>query len=248
MKPEQINISMGIEYDGSKFHGWESQPNLRTIQEVVEDALSIVANHPIKVTVSGRTDRGVHAKEQVIHFATTAQRSEYSWIRGGVSNLPDDVTILWAREMPAEFHARFSAVARHYQYQIINQPVRPAINRDTLTWEYRKLDAEKMHQAAQYLLGEHNFNSLRASACQAHSPVRTITKISVVREGVLIKLDVTANAFLQHMVRNIVGVLIAIGCGEKPIEWIVEVLKQKDRRAAGITAPPNGLYLMDIQY
>jgi len=243
-----MRVAMGVEYDGSMFSGWQSQLGQRTVQGAVEQALSAVADHPVRVCCAGRTDSGVHAAGQVIHFDTGARRSSRSWVFGANANLPKDVVALWATEVPESFHARFSALWRHYRYVIFNRPVRPTFLARRTTWEYRPLDERRMQAAAAFLVGEHDFNAYRAVACQAHSPVRTIYRLDVLRRGEMIYLDVEANGFLHHMVRNIAGVLMAIGSGERPPEWAGTVLESRDRRLGGVTATPWGLYLARVGY
>ena len=222
-----MRIALGVEYDGSAFHGWQYQGDVRSVQETLEQGLSTVADHPVSVHCAGRTDTGVHATGQVVHFETEAHRSERSWILGTNSNLPDDVSISWAREMPESFHARFSAIGRHYCYQIINRKFRSALWRNRAVWIHHPLDEVRMQQAAQHLVGTHDFSSYRALACQAKHPVRTIHSLEVTRAGEMISVSIHANAFLHHMVRNIAGVLIAIGKGEQPVIWSREVLDLK---------------------
>jgi tRNA pseudouridine38-40 synthase len=241
-------IALGIEYDGSAFRGWQSQAHAVGIQSLVERALAAVADHPIEVTAAGRTDAGVHALMQVVHFDTTAERSERGWMLGATSNLPKQVTVLWARAVSDAFHARYSAQARSYRYYILNRPVRAAIGADYVSWVREPLDEAWMHSAAQFLLGEHDFSSFRAAQCQARTPMRHVFEVTVRRFGAVLELAITANAFLHHMVRNIAGVLIAIGTGEQPIEWAREVLEARDRTFGGITAPPGGLYLTGVRY
>ncbi len=243
-----MRLAMGVEYDGSRFSGWQIQNGQRTVQEAVQQALARVADHPVRVVCAGRTDTGVHATGQVIHFDTGAQRSARSWVFGANANLPREVVILWVREVDDSFHARFSAERRRYRYIIFNRAVRPTFLAGRTSWEYRLLDERRMNQAAQYLLGEHDFNAYRAVACQAHSPLRTVYRLEVAREEELLYLDVEANAFLHHMVRNIAGVLITIGAGEMPPEWAREVLESRDRRLGGVTAPAQGLYLAGVSY
>jgi len=218
------------------------------VQACVEEAVSRVADHPVAVICAGRTDTGVHATGQVVHFDTEARRTERSWVLGGNVKLPRDVAITWAKQVDGDFHARFSAQARQYRYEILNRAFRPAIDRDHRVWDYRPLDAARMRQAARALLGEHDFSSYRALACQAKSPVRTVHRLDVTREGQCVLIDIRANAFLHHMVRNIAGVLMAIGCGEQPVEWAGEVLGLRDRTLGGVTAPPQGLYLTRVEY
>ncbi|HFC54248.1 MAG TPA: tRNA pseudouridine(38-40) synthase TruA [Gammaproteobacteria bacterium] len=239
---------MGVEYDGSRFSGWQVQNGQRTVQGAVQEALSRVADRPVEVACAGRTDAGVHATGQVIHFDTVAQRSARSWVFGANANLPKEVAILWVKEVDDSFHARFSAERRRYRYIIFNRPIRPTFLAGRISWEYRPLDERRMNQAARYLLGEHDFSAYRAVACQAASPVRTVYRLQVTRKGELLYLDVEANAFLHHMVRNMAGVLMAIGAGERSPEWAREVLETGDRRLGGVTAPAQGLYLAGVSY
>ncbi|HVF15453.1 MAG TPA: tRNA pseudouridine(38-40) synthase TruA [Steroidobacteraceae bacterium] len=243
-----MRIALGIEYDGSAFRGWQTQEQAIGIQSLVEKALAGVADHPVEVLAAGRTDAGVHALMQVVHFDTTAQRSARAWVLGTTSNLPKQISVLWAREVSDAFHARYSAQSRSYRYYILNRPIRPAIGADYVSWVRDPLDAARMHHAAQHLLGEHDFTSFRAAACQSRTPMRFLHSIDVVRSGEIIELAITANAFLHHMVRNIAGVLIAIGMGEQSEEWTREVLQARDRTQGGITAPPGGLYLTGVRY
>ena len=243
-----MKIALGVEYDGSAFHGWQYQGDVRSVQELLQQALSRVADHEVTVHCAGRTDRGVHANGQVVHFETEAVRSERSWILGANTNLPDDVNVSWAKEMLQSFHARFSAVGRRYRYLIVNRPFRSALWRNRAVWVHRPLDAERMQQAAQGLVGTHDFSSYRALACQAKHPVRTLHSLEVRREGELISIEVHANAFLHHMVRNIAGVLIAIGKGDQAESWAKEVLDLRDRTLGGVTAPPQGLSLTKVDY
>jgi tRNA pseudouridine38-40 synthase len=218
------------------------------IQSVVEAALSKVADHPVAVTAAGRTDAGVHAAMQVVHFDTPAVRSERGWVLGATTNLPSQVSVLWSREVTEAFHARYSALARTYRYVILNRTPRPALAADRVCWIREPLDENRMRTAAAHLLGEHDFSSFRAAECQARTPLRNLHEIDVVRTGEHIVLTVRANAFLHHMVRNIAGVLIAIGSGERPTDWTAEVLAAHDRTKGGVTAPPGGLYLAGIRY
>ena len=243
-----MRLALGIEYDGSAFRGWQSQAHAVGIQSVVEAALTEVADHPIEVVAAGRTDAGVHALMQVVHFDTTSTRSERSWMLGATSNLPKQVTVLWARPVTDAFHARYSAQARSYRYYILNRAVRPAIGADYVSWVRDPLNEVDMNSAAQLLLGEHDFSSFRAAQCQARTPMRCIYEVSVRRFGEIVELAITANAFLHHMVRNIAGVLIAIGSGEQPVGWAKAVLDARDRTLGGITAPPGGLYLTGVRY
>ena len=241
-------IAMGVEYDGSHFVGWQSQREGETVQQNVEKALSKVANHPVKIFCAGRTDTGVHANEQVIHFETTASRKNYSWLSGCNTYLPKSISILWAVEVPESFHARFSATQRTYRYTILNRKIRPSILNNYVSFISYPLDEVRMQQAAQHLLGTHDFTSYRTVNCQAKSPVRTLQKLDVTREGEFIHLDLQADGFLHHMVRNIAGVLIKIGAGNADIDWSKEVLEHRNRCLGGVTASSKGLYLKKITY
>lgn len=244
-----MRIALGVEYDGSRFHGWQSQRSgVRTVQLAVEQALSAVADHDIQVYAAGRTDTGVHAIAQVVHFDTQSVRPAHGWVMGANIKLPADVSILWAKEVPKEFHARFSAQTRTYRYFILNRMSRPAVLAKRVTWVHRLLDASLMHQAGQSLMGEQDFTSYRAVHCQAKSPIRTIHALQVMRQHDVVIIEVRADGFLHHMVRNIAGVLIAIGSGERPVEWATEVLVHKDRTLGGITAAPDGLYFHRVDY
>ncbi|MFP5350027.1 MAG: tRNA pseudouridine(38-40) synthase TruA [Gammaproteobacteria bacterium] len=243
-----MRIAALIEYDGSPFNGWQLQNNGRSIQGCVEAALSKVADETIRVTVAGRTDAGVHAAGQVIHFDTQVQRTSHAWVRGAVSNLPTEVALLWASEVDAEFHARFSATGRHYDYVILNRAIRPTYLARRVTHEYRPLDVARMQQAAQYLVGTHDFNAFRSVECQAKTSVREVRSLTVERHGDYVRLHAYANAFLHHMVRNIAGVLLAIGAGEREPDWAQTVLASRDRTQGGVTAPPDGLYLTAVEY
>jgi len=243
-----MRIALGVEYDGSDFCGWQRQTMGRTVQGCLETALSVVADHAVKVVCAGRTDTGVHATGQVIHFDTGAQRDTKAWVQGGNSNLPGDISVQWAAAMDPAFHARFSARSRSYRYIILNRSVTSALLRNRACRVYRPLDVSTMVVAAGHLLGEHDFTSLRAAACQAKHPVRTIHRLDVCRCGDFIYIDVTANAFLHHMVRCIAGVLIAVGTGEQTPEWVGRLLAMRDRAAGGITAPAAGLYLVGVKY
>ncbi len=243
-----MRFAIGIEYQGSRFQGWQRQRGGRSVQACIEQALSRVANQPVAVVTAGRTDTGVHATAQVAHFDTSSRRSNYSWQRGANSFLHSDVAVTWISPVPDDFHARFSALRRCYRYVILNRNTRSAVFRDLATWDYRPLDAARMQNAARSLIGEHNFSGFRAAGCQASSATRTIYNLDVRRHGAWICIDVCANAFLQHMVRNLVGVLTAIGAGDQPEEWATEVLLGRDRRQGGVTAPACGLYLTAVVY
>lgn len=241
-------LAIGIEYDGTAYNGWQIQPHAPSIQESLNNAVSVVADAPVEVVGAGRTDTGVHATAQVAHFDTGAVRSERSWLLGINSNLPPDISIHWVARVPAEFHARFAARSRSYRYLILNTPVRSALYRHRAWWVLKPLDAQRMHEAAQVLLGEHDFSSFRAAACQASSPVRTMTAIDVQRYGDIIAIDCSANAFLHHMVRNLAGSLMRIGSGEAESGWLAEILAAKDRTVSGMTAPAGGLTLTAVDY
>ena len=238
-----------IEYDGTHYHGWQYQnETLATVQLEVERALSKVANHFVRVNCAGRTDAGVHASGQIVHFESDAKRSARAWIFGSNANLPRDIVIHWVKQVPNDFHARFSAIARCYQYTIYNNPIRPAIFRHSVTWQCLPLDEALMQQAANSMLGEHDFSSFRASGCQAKSPIKTIEYINIHRQGDIITLHIKANAFLHHMVRNIAGTLMAIGAKKEAVSWVSELLKAKNRADGGTTAPAAGLTLTEISY
>ena len=244
-----MRIAMGIEYDGSHFCGWQRQKeDLPTVQESLEIGISKVANAEVKIVCAGRTDTGVHGYGQVIHFDTDTERSERSWVLGTNANINKGISVMWAKPVSDDFHARFSAVRRQYRYVIANRFVRPTFAAGRVSWDHRPLDEHRMQQAAQHLLGEHDFNSYRAAACQAHSPVRTLHRLDVQRCEDLVIIDLEANAFLHHMVRNIAGVLMAIGAGEQAVDWSREVLEARDRTQGGVTAPPHGLYFMGVEY
>jgi len=237
-----------VEYDGSAFCGWQRQSEPCSVQEAVEAALSQVADQPIAVTVAGRTDAGVHALGQVIHFDASAARSDRAWLRGANSNLPAEVALLWVGPVAGDFHARFAATGRRYRYVILNRAVRPTVLGRRVTHEYRPLDVARMRAGAEYLVGTHDFSSYRAQECQAKSPVRELRRLAVARHGEFVSIEAEANAFLHHMVRNIAGVLMAIGAGERDPPWAREVLEARDRAVGGITAPPDGLYLVAVDY
>ena len=241
-------IALGLEYDGSAFSGWQSQAHASGVQSALEQALSRVADHPVEVVAAGRTDAGVHALMQVVHFDSDAVRSERGWVLGTNTNAPTSISALWAREVSGAFHARYSAFARRYRYVILNRTPRPALAAQRVSWVRDPLDADLMQTAARALIGEHDFTSFRAAECQARTPMRQMHEITVERRGELIVISVLANAFLHHMVRNIAGVLIAIGTGERPVQWAGEVLAARDRKQGGITAPASGLYLAGVRY
>jgi tRNA pseudouridine38-40 synthase len=242
-------IALGVEYDGSRFRGWQIQEaGVRTIQDCLERALSKVADHAVSTVCAGRTDAGVHSLGQVVHFDTAAQRVSRAWLLGTNAHLPPDVNVLWAQPVSTTFHARFSALTRRYRYIVLNRSLRSALQRQRATRHYKPLDAERMNEAAQHLVGEHDFTAFRSRHCQAKNPVRTVYGLTVERHNEYVVLEIEANAFLHHMVRNIAGVLLAIGSGEQPTRWIRAVLAGRDRQFGGVTAPPEGLYLLSVRY
>lgn len=243
-------VALALSYDGSAYHGWQSQkkPQVPTVQEALESSLSKVADSPVIVQCAGRTDAGVHASHQIVHFDSPVSRTEKAWVSGGNTNLPRNIAIQWAKPVPSDFSARFSATARRYRYIILNTPARPSLLASGVTWESRPLAHQAMHNAAQSLVGELDFTSYRAVACQSKTPMRNVHFIDVSRRGDLVIIDLQANAFLHHMVRNIAGVLISIGRGDMPERWCRDVLLAKDRTAGGVTAPPFGLYLANVIY
>ncbi|MDP3841636.1 MAG: tRNA pseudouridine(38-40) synthase TruA [Oxalobacteraceae bacterium] len=245
-------IALGMQYDGSPWSGWQTQPDGCTVQDVLEAALKKFTRHEIATVCAGRTDAGVHAIEQVIHFDTDISRETASWVRGVNAFLPPSIAVRWAcevrRDGADDFHARFSASARTYHYVLYNHPVRSPLLCGKVGWVFRPLDESNMRIAARALIGMHDFSAFRASQCQAKSPVRTMHEIDIARKGNLIVITLRANAFLHHMVRNIVGSLISIGIGKKPADWLKEVLEGRDRKYAAPTFMPDGLYLAKIEY
>lgn len=241
-------IALGLEYDGSRFLGWQTQPGGGTVQDALEPALGAIAGAAISTTAAGRTDRGVHARLQVVHFDTEAKRPESAWVRGVNALLPDAMAILWSREVPDDFHARYGALSRTYRYELLNRPVRAALNANYAGWFHLPLDLEKMRAAAARLVGEHDFSAFRSSECQAKTPVRRIQALAVSREGETIHFVIRANAFLHHMVRNLVGTLVYVGKGKHPPQWVEEVLRSRSRARAAPTFGPEGLYLEKIEY
>lgn len=243
-----MRIALGVEYDGRPYCGWQSQPSGNTVQDALQAALSQIADAPIAVIAAGRTDTGVHGLEQVVHFDTPIARPLTAWVRGANAYLPDSIAVRWAHAVPDEFHARFSAEGRSYRYLLINRPVRSAIHAGKMGWFHLPLDIEAMRKAAQYLLGEHDFSAFRAAECQAKSPVKCMNNIDIFQEGEMLVFELSANAFLHHMVRNIVGCLVYVGKGKYPPEWLAEVLAGRERRRAAPTFAPDGLYLRRIAY
>ncbi|WP_035383592.1 tRNA pseudouridine(38-40) synthase TruA [Ferriphaselus sp. R-1] len=243
-----MRIALGVEYDGSAYYGWQSQPHGNTVQDVLQAALSGVAAQPVAVIAAGRTDTGVHALEQVVHFDTGVERPLSAWVRGTNALLPKNVSVLWAHAVPDEFHARFSAHGRSYRYVLLDRPVRPAIRHGKVGWFHLPLDVEAMRAAAAYLLGEHDFTAFRAAECQAKSPVKHLHRLDIRREGELIVFELAANAFLHHMVRNLVGSLVYVGKGKHPPEWVRDVLESRSRALAAPTFAPDGLYFCSAEY
>lgn len=236
-----MRIALGVEYDGTDFLGWQRLDKGRTVQGVLEQALSFVAAAPVAVTCAGRTDAGVHGRCNVVHFEPPVERADRSWLLGANSRLPDDVCIRWLRRLPGDFHARFSARARRYRYTLLNRSIRPALDARYVAWLRDPLDAQLMQQGATHLLGEHDFSAFRTVACQAPNPVRTVHSLAVRRDGDYIHFEIQANAFLHHMVRNIVGSLLVVGQGQRDPAWIAELLQGRNRTVAGPTAPSRGL-------
>lgn len=243
-----MRLAAIVEYDGTGFCGWQYQESVRTIQAELEKAISNVADSSVRIITAGRTDAGVHATGQVIHFDVEVNRDNNAWLRGMNSNLPADVVIHWVNQVADDFHARFDATGRHYHYVILNRRTRPTFLAKKVSWDYRELDVERMQAAARFLEGEHDFSSFRAVACQAKSPVRDLRQLKISTRGDYIVLHVYANAFLHHMVRNLAGVLMTIGAGEQEPEWAKSVLAARDRTQGGLTAPPDGLYLTTVEY
>jgi tRNA pseudouridine38-40 synthase len=243
-----MRVALGIEYDGTAYNGWQRQKTGTGIQALVEEALSSVADESVEVICAGRTDTGVHASAQVVHFDSNAERSSRGWLLGVNTGLPDDINANWATFVDDEFHARFSATSRTYRYLILNRLVRSALFRHRAWWVYERLDEQAMREAGEFLLGEHDFSAFRAAGCQASTPVREIRSLQVSRSGDWLAVTVTANAFLQHMVRNITGLLVTIGKGDEKPAWTKSVLESRDRKEGGVAAPPHGLTLTDVEY
>jgi tRNA pseudouridine38-40 synthase len=243
-----MRIALGLEYDGAGFSGWQSQPGGNTVQDVLEDALAVVAGERLRVVCAGRTDAGVHALAQVVHFDTAAVRPATAWVRGANAHLPANVAVRWAVPVADGFHARFAARSRAYRYVLLNRPERPGLMAGKVGWCHRPLDVEAMRVAAACLVGEHDFSSFRAAGCQARSPVKTLQDFEIARDGDLILFDCRANAFLHHMVRNLVGALVYVGMGRQSPEWLARLLGARDRRLGAPTYAPDGLYLAGVEY
>jgi tRNA pseudouridine38-40 synthase len=243
-----MRLALGVSYHGQAYEGWQSQPSGQTVQDRLEQALGQFATQPISTICAGRTDAGVHALMQVVHFDTPLHREEFSWVRGTNRFLPSDIAVQWAQPVPDEFHSRASAIARRYVYVVLESPVRPSVDAGRVGWVFRPLDGDAMRQAAAHLLGQHDFTSFRASACQARSPVKTMTRAEVTRRGAYWRFDFEADAFLHHMIRNIMGCLLAVGQGHQPSDWIKGVLAARSRDAAAPTFAPDGLYFLGPVY
>lgn len=243
-----MRIALGVEYDGCPFLGWQTQSGGGAVQDALEAALTSIAGEPIATTCAGRTDRGVHARGQVVHFDTQVERPDTAWVRGVNALLPSAVAVRWSKRMPENFSARYSAVARTYRYVILNRSVRPAIDAQQVGWWHVPLDVEAMHSAAQAWIGTHDFSAFRSSQCQSKTPIRTLARCDVTRSGERVIFTLTANAFLHHMVRNLVGALVYIGSGREPITWAAHLLEQRERSRAAPTFSAAGLTLMRVTY
>ncbi len=243
-----MRLALGISYNGQAYQGWQSQLSGQTIQDRLELALGKFSAHKVSTLCAGRTDAGVHGLMQVVHFDTRLDRTTSSWVRGTNSFLPRDIAVQWAHPVPDEFHCRASALSRRYAYVLLESPVRPSIDHGRVGWVFTPLDLGAMQQAARHLMGEHDFTSFRASACQALSPVKTLQSIDITRRGAYWRFDFEANAFLHHMIRNILGCLLLVGQGKQPPQWLQEVLLKRDRDAAAPTFSPDGLYFLGPRY
>ena len=243
-----MRIVLGVSYNGQAYRGWQSQPSGQTVQDKLEKALSTFANSTISTLCAGRTDAGVHGLMQVVHFDTEIERTEYSWVRGTNANLPKDISVHWAVKTTPQFHCRASAQSRRYAYVLLESPIRPSIEAGRVGWTFQSLDFGAMRTAADLLLGEHDFTSFRAAECQAISPVKTMLDIALHKHGAYWRIEFEANAFLHHMIRNIMGCLVTIGQGKRPPQWMAEVLAARDRRAAAPTFSPDGLFFLGPRY
>ncbi|MDQ2927205.1 MAG: tRNA pseudouridine(38-40) synthase TruA [Pseudomonadota bacterium] len=243
-----MRVALGVAYRGSAYHGWQSQPGGQTVQDRVDAALSAFADKPVRCVCAGRTDAGVHALNQVIHFDTSLTRSDDAWVRGTNRFLPDDIAIQWCRFVPDAFHSRANAIGRRYVYVLLESRIRPALERGQVGWSYRPLEAEAMRAAAHRLVGEHNFTAFRSAECQAPSPVKTLRRLDVSRRGDYWRFDFDGDAFLHHMIRNIMGGLVAVGSGARDAQWMSDVLASKDRSLAAATFAPDGLHFVGPYY
>ncbi len=246
--PAHQRLALGVSYRGQAYHGWQSQPDGQTVQDALEKALSAFADQPITTVCAGRTDAGVHGLNQVVHLDTTIDRDQASWVRGSNRYLPSDVAVQWCQPVSSQFHARNSARGRRYRFVVLESPVRPALEQGLVGWVFRPLDGDAMRRAARCLIGEHDFTSFRASACQSPTPVKTLRQIDITQRGHYWRFDFEANAFLQHMVRNLMGCLLAVGTGRQKHDWMARVLAARDRDVAAPTFPPEGLYFVGPQY
>jgi len=243
-----MRLALGISYHGQAYEGWQSQPSGRTVQDRLEDALGQFAAQPISTLCAGRTDAGVHGLMQVVHFDTPLEREEFSWVRGTNRFLPPDIAVQWAKPVPDAFHSRASALSRRYAYVVLESAVRPSVDASRVGWVFRPLAVQPMREAAALLIGQHDFTSFRASACQAKSPVKSMKRIEITRRGAYWRFEFEADAFLHHMIRNLMGCLLAIGQGHRPVQWMAEVLAARDRDAAAPTFSPDGLYFLGPVY
>jgi tRNA pseudouridine38-40 synthase len=243
-----VRVALGIAYRGSAYSGWQSQPGGRTVQDHVDAAISAFAAAPLKSICAGRTDAGVHALNQVVHFDTEAERALDGWVRGTNRYLPGDIAVQWSRFVPASFHSRATAVGRRYDYLLLESPVRPALESSLAGWTFRPLDGEAMRRAGQALVGEHDFSAFRSAECQALSPVKTMREVEIGRRGAYWRFRFDADAFLHHMIRNLVGCLVAVGSGVRPVDWLADVLDKRDRSLAAATFAPDGLYFVGPYY
>jgi tRNA pseudouridine38-40 synthase len=243
-----VRVALGIAYRGNAYSGWQSQPGGRTVQDHVDAAISAFAAAPLRSICAGRTDAGVHALNQVVHFDTEAVRALDAWVRGTNRYLPGDIAVQWSRFMPASFHSRATAIGRRYDYLLLESPVRPALESGLAGWTFRPLDGEAMRRAGQALVGEHDFSAFRSAECQALSPVKTMREIAIERRGAYWRFRFDADAFLHHMIRNIVGCLVAVGSGVRPVDWLADVLDKRDRSLAAATFAPDGLYFVGPYY
>lgn len=243
-----MRIALGVEYDGRGFCGWQSQAGVASVQETLEEGIARIAGMPVRLHAAGRTDSGVHALQQVVHFDTEAERPLSAWVRGVNRHLPDSLAVLWARPVVDAFHARFSAAGRHYRYVLLNRAVRPALSAGRVGWFARPLELAAMQEAACLLTGKHDFSAFRAAECQARSPIRTLYRLAACRSDDRFTFELHADAFLHHMVRNIIGVLVAVGAGKRPAHWAGEVLASRDRKLAAPTFAADGLYLAGVDY